>query len=77
MPNSFLYVFQNEYSYLQPVLHLYACMYMDFVPENKLIRIRILDVTLDRIIIVCPCRSAALLFVSGRHIVKVLLIFVL
>ena len=22
-------------------LHLYACMYMGFVPENKLIRIRI------------------------------------
>ena len=33
--------FYNEYSYLLPVLHVYACMYMGFVPENILIRIRI------------------------------------
>ena len=26
---------------LQRVLHLYVCMYMGFVPESKLIRIRI------------------------------------
>ena len=37
----FICLLYNEYSYLQPVLHLYACMYMGFVPENKLIRIRI------------------------------------
>ena len=30
----------NEYSYLQPVLH-FTLAYMGFVPENKLIRIRI------------------------------------
>ena len=43
MPNRifFICLLYNEYSYLQPVLHLYACMYMGFVPENKLIRIRI------------------------------------
>ena len=43
MPNMifFICLLYNEYSYLQPVLHLYTCMYMGFVPENKLIRIRI------------------------------------
>ena len=35
----FYLLLYNEYSYLQPVLHLYTCMY--FVPENKLIRVRI------------------------------------
>ena len=39
MPNRifFFLLGYNEYSYLQPVLHLYACMYMGFVPENNLI----------------------------------------
>ena len=33
MPNR---SFFNEYLYLQPILHLYTCMYMGFVPEINL-----------------------------------------
>ena len=32
----FICLLYNEYSYLQPVLHLYACMYMGFDPEINL-----------------------------------------